>query len=102
MDMITLGHLSLSDRSGFAWDRLSIGAALTTQGHIGLTIEQGIEPDRPWGSVVTLIPTLSLADFRTLRDLLSSVLFAAEACLDAASHQAPGEEDSSGPIPPEA
>lgn len=100
--MITLGHLSLSDRSGLAWDRLSIDAALTSQGHIALTIEQGIEPDRPWGSVVTLIPTLSVGDFRTLRDLLGSVLFAAEACLDAASYQPPAEEDSPGSIPPEA
>ncbi|MGH7070325.1 MAG: hypothetical protein ACREFO_09950 [Acetobacteraceae bacterium] len=100
--MITLGHLSLADRSGLAWDRLSIDAALTGQGHIALTIEQGIEPDRPWGSVITVIPTLSLTDFRTLRDLLSSVLFAAGACLDAASCHPPAEDDAPGSIPPEA
>lgn len=97
--MIALGHLSLLDRAGLAWDRLSIDAQLTSHGHIALTIEQGIEPDRPWGSVVALIPTLSLADLRILRDLLSSVLYSAEACLDAAGRPPPGADQSDPPPP---
>lgn len=88
--MISLGHLSLVDRSGLAWDRLVIEAHLTNHGHIALTLEQGIEPDRPWGSITTLMPTLSLADLRTLRDLLASVLQSAQACLDAVNRRPPG------------
>lgn len=99
--MIALGHLSLLDRAGLAWDRLSIDAQLTDQGQIALTIEQGIEPDRPWGSVAALVPTLSLADLRILRDLLSSVLYSAEACLDAAGWR-PQTAGAAGPIPPAA
>ncbi|MDA8048877.1 MAG: hypothetical protein M0002_02505 [Rhodospirillales bacterium] len=97
--MIALGHLSLVDRSGLAWDRLSIEAQLTSQGHVTLIIEQGIEPDRPWGSLVTLMPTISLSDLRVLRDLLSSVLYCAEACLEAATRPPPAGEDPSAPGP---
>ncbi len=99
--MIALGHLSLLDRAGLAWDRLSIDAQLTSNGHVALTIEQGIEPDRPWGSVVALIPTLSLPDLRILRDLLGSVLSSAEACLDAAG-RLPPSADPSDPASPAA
>lgn len=98
--MIALGHLSLIDRAGLAWDRLSVDAQLTSHGHIALTIEQGIEQDSPWGSATSLIPTLSLADLRILRDLLSSVLYSAEACLDAAGRSPPRTDRSSPPPTP--
>jgi hypothetical protein len=99
--MISLGHLSLLDRSGLAWDRFEIDAQLTSRGHVSLTFEQGIEPDRPWGSLVTLMPTISLADLRALRDLLGSVLYSAEACLDATTRRPPACDDPFGPAPSE-
>lgn len=83
--MISLARLTLADRSGLARERFRLEAALTAAGHVALTLEQGIEPDRPWGTTVTLMPTFSVADLRRLRDLLSSVIFSAEACLDAAN-----------------
>jgi hypothetical protein len=80
--MITLATLRLEDRSGLAREELAFEAALTGQGNVALTLEQGIEAGQPWGSVARVMPTLSVADLRRLRDLISSVIFAAEACLE--------------------
>ena len=83
--MISLARLTLADRSGLARERFHLEAALSGSGRVALTLEQAIEPHRSWGSTVTLMQTFSLADLRRLRDLLTSVLFSAEACLDAAN-----------------
>jgi len=99
--MIALGHLTLLDRSGVAWDRFVVDAQLTRHGHIALTLEQGIEPDEPWGSTDVLVPTISLSDLRVLRDLLSSVLCSAEACLDAVVRPRLASDSASPPARPE-
>ncbi len=80
--MITLATLRLEDRSGLAREELRFEAGLTEAGHVALTLEQGVEAGEPWGSVAAVMPTLSLADLRRFRDLMSSVVFAAEACLE--------------------
>ncbi len=85
--MITLATLRLDDRSGLAREELSFEAGLTESGHVALTLAQGFEAGEPWGSITAVMPVLTLADLRRLRDLMSSVIFSAEACLEAAEGQ---------------